>query len=108
QPMHCADPLCVLKASQPYTGPMPGVVHLHGAEVPSSFDGVPEAWFTPDGRHGPAYTTASATAANAAVYRYPNTQPATALWFHDHALGITRINVLSGLSAFYLVRDKFD
>ena len=108
QTMHWADPLGVVKASQPYTGPMPGVVHLHGGEVPSMFDGVPDAWFTPDGRHGTAYTTAQSTAPNAAVYCYPNTQPATSLWFHDHSLGITRITVLSGLSAFYLVRDAFD
>jgi spore coat protein A len=108
QTIHWADPLNASKPSQPYTGPVPTVVHLHGAEVQSAADGLPEAWFTADGRHGPAYTTGSATAKNAAVYCYPNTQPATTLWYHDHALGITRINVLSGMAAFYLVRDKFD
>ena len=108
QTIHWADPLGQMGARTPYTGPVPAVVHLHGAEVPSSSDGFPDAWYTPDGRHGKAYGTAAATAANAAVYQYPNTQPATALWFHDHALGITRLNVFSGLAAFYLVRDAYD
>jgi FtsP/CotA-like multicopper oxidase with cupredoxin domain len=48
------------------------------------------------------------TARNSIVYQYPNSQPATTLWYHDHALGITRINVFAGLAAFYLVRDEFD
>jgi FtsP/CotA-like multicopper oxidase with cupredoxin domain len=108
QTLHWADPLNAGNSFKAYTGPVPGVVHLHGAEVLSAFDGVPEAWFTPDGRHGRGYNTFTPTAANAAVYHYPNTQPSTALWFHDHTLGITRVNVLSGLAAFYLVRDQFD
>lgn len=115
QTIHWADPLGQMQMgpimtgpTSPYTGPIPTVVHLHGAEVPSAYDGGPNEWFTSDGRHGSAYSTASSTAANSAVYRYPNTQPATTLWFHDHALGMTRINVLSGLAAFYFVRDQFD
>jgi FtsP/CotA-like multicopper oxidase with cupredoxin domain len=39
---------------------------------------------------------------------HPNKQQATTLWFHDHSLGITRINVFSGLAAFYFIRDQFD
>jgi FtsP/CotA-like multicopper oxidase with cupredoxin domain len=108
QTVHWADPLNAGTAFTPYSGPIPSIVHLHGAEVPSSFDGAPEAWFTQNGIHGRGYTTLTPTAANAAVYQYPNTQPATTLWFHDHSLGITRINVFSGLAAFYLVRDRFD
>jgi spore coat protein A, manganese oxidase len=45
---------------------------------------------------------------NAAIYRYPNAQPATTLWFHDHTLGMTRISVLSGLAGMYFVRDQYD
>ncbi|HEY7147181.1 MAG TPA: multicopper oxidase domain-containing protein [Streptosporangiaceae bacterium] len=45
---------------------------------------------------------------NAAIYFYPNKQQSTTLWFHDHTLGITRLNVLSGLAAFYFIRDQFD
>src|SRR5215831_4505880 len=108
QTLHWADPLNAGNSFKPYAGPIPGVTHLHGAEVLSNFDGVPEAWFTPDGRHGRGYNTFQSTAANSAVYHYPNTQPATTLWFHDHTLGMTRINVLSGLAAFYRVRDQFD
>lgn len=40
------------------------------------------------------------------LFQYPNRQPATSLWYHDHAIGITRLNVYAGLAAFYLLRDK--
>ena len=108
QTIHWADPLSQMGARTPYTGPVPAVAHLHGAEVQSQYDGSPEAWFTPDGRHGKGYASAAHTVPNGTVYQYPNTQPATTLWFHDHALGITRLNVFSGLAAFYLVRDEYD
>ncbi|TMI89459.1 MAG: bilirubin oxidase [Bacillati bacterium ANGP1] len=108
QTIHWADPLNQMGSFDPFKGPIPTVVHLHGAEDSSSFDGAPEAWFTPDGRHGRGYSTLVATAPNAAVYQYPNNQQATTLWFHDHALGITRINVFSGLAAFYFIRDQYD
>ena len=88
--------------------PVPLVTHLHGGEVESSFDGGPLAWWTYDGVHGPNYRTAAPTDPNAAVYHYPNEQMATTLWYHDHALGITRINVMSGLAGFYLLRDPND
>ena len=88
--------------------PVPIVTHLHGGEVPSEYDGGPEQWFTADGLHGPNYATAEATYPNAAVYEYPNTQEPTTLWYHDHALGLTRINVFSGLAGFYLLRDPSD
>jgi spore coat protein A, manganese oxidase len=108
QTVHWADPLGQHGSTVPYDGPPPCVVHLHGAEVPSAYDGVPDAWWTPDGIHGKAYNSLMRTDANAAIYSYPNPQPATTLWFHDHALGATRINVLSGLAGMYLVRDQFD
>jgi FtsP/CotA-like multicopper oxidase with cupredoxin domain len=84
------------------------VTHLHGGEVPSTSDGHPEAWWTPDGKHGPAYSTEFPTEANAAVNVYPNMQQPSTLWYHDHALGLTRLNVLSGLAGFYLIRDTND
>lgn len=87
--------------AQPYAGPVPTVPHLHGAEVLSAFDGHPDAWFTPGLlQKGPGFVSN--------VYQYPNRQEATALWFHDHALGSTRLNVLSGLAAVYLIRDARD
>jgi spore coat protein A len=68
-------------------------VHLHGAHDPSSSDGGPTATFRPG---------------ESATYTYPNDQDATGLWYHDHALGITRLNVLAGLAGGYLLRDGFD
>ncbi len=69
------------------------VVHLHGGHVPPRFDGNPEYDFFPG---------ASDT------YEYPNNQEPTTLWFHDHALGITRLNVTMGMAAFYLLRDAYE
>jgi len=107
QTLHWADPLNAGTSFQPYKGPIPGVVHLHGAEVPSAFDGVPEGWFTANGIHGQGYRSLTSTAGNSAVYRYPNTQPATTLWFHDHTRGITRIMVFSGLATPYPTPNHF-
>lgn len=78
--------------------PVPIVTHLHGGENESVYDGYPEAWFTFDGKHGPDFKTSK--------YYYPNKQQSTTLWYHDHALGITRLNVYAGLAGFYLLRDK--
>src|ERR1700722_20370880 len=74
------------------------VAHLHGACVLPDDDGYPEAWFSADGEHGPKF--------NPAPCSYPNCQPSTTLWYHDHCLGITRLNVYAGLSGFYLIRDE--
>ncbi len=74
------------------------VVHLHGANVEADSDGHPEAWFTRDNKYvGQKYTKE--------VYEYTNHQTGCTLWYHDHALGITRLNVYSGLAGFYLIRD---
>lgn len=111
QTLDWADPLQqsgTVAVPPPYSGPVPLVTHLHGAEVPSEFDGGPEAWFTATGLHGSAYRTFSAAAGNAAVYQYLNEQEPTTLWFHDHVLGMTRLNVYAGLAAFYLLRDARD
>jgi FtsP/CotA-like multicopper oxidase with cupredoxin domain len=107
--IHWADPLNqghVFTAN--YAGPIPTVVHLHGAETQSTSDGAPEAWFTNNGLHGPRYSSLDATDRNAAIYFYPNNQQSATLWFHDHSLGITRINIFSGLAAFYFIRDQYD
>src|SRR5262249_2488453 len=42
------------------------------------------------------------------TYNYVNTQEATTLWFHDHALGVVRLNVYAGLVGMYLLRDNRD
>jgi len=107
QTLHWADPLMQMGSFLPYTGPPPIVTHLHGAEVPSEFDGGPDQWFTPDGMKGLGYRSDMnyAQPVNGAVYTYPNDQEPATLWFHDHALGATRLNVYAGLAAFYLLRD---
>ena len=88
--------------------PVPLVPHLHGGEVSSLYDGGPTAWWTNGGTQGSTYNSLYPTSSNAAVYYYPNEQPPTTLWYHDHALGLTRINVMSGLAGFYLLRDSKD
>jgi spore coat protein A, manganese oxidase len=108
QTIHWANPLQAAMNFSPYSGPIPTVVHLHGGEDQSTSDGAPEAWFTNNGLHGRGYATVTPTSANSAIYQYPNAQQATTLWFHDHTLGITRLNVYSGLAAFYFIRDQFD
>ena len=94
-----ADPSTGLYLGNPsfYAGPQPMTVHLHGAEVPSAFDGGPDTWFTPgEIMKGPGFVSDT--------YRYVNTQDATTLWFHDHVLGETRLNLYSGLLGIYLLR----
>ena len=98
QTIDWADPLPDLDDFAAYDGPAPAVAHLHGGEVPSAFDGGPDAWWTPGLAHrGPGFVSD--------VYTYPNAQEATTLWYHDHTLGATRTNVYSGLAGFYLLRD---
>lgn len=105
QTLHWADPFMEMGSMMPYAGPPPIVPHLHGAEVPSEFDGGPDQWFTPDGMRGKGYRSLVPAAANEAIYQYPNEQEPTTLWFHDHTLGATRLNVYAGLAAYYLLRD---
>ncbi len=77
----------------------PAVVHLHGGHTESASDGLPEAWYTRRWRdRGPTYVKK--------VYHYDNDQEGATLWYHDHALGITRLNVYAGLAGFYLLRDQ--
>jgi spore coat protein A len=74
------------------------VTHVHGAQVLPESDGYPDSWFTSDGKLGPV------PAANPT--HYPNEQSARSLWYHDHGLGITRLNVYAGLAGFYFIRDN--
>lgn len=74
------------------------VPHLHGAQTLPESDGYPGAWFTSDGKTGPQF--------HSKVCEYPNSQQAATLWYHDHAMGITRLNNYAGLNGFYLIRDE--
>jgi spore coat protein A len=76
------------------------VVHLHGMKVLPQFDGFPESWFT--------NSHINVNPPNYRDYHYPNDQPATNLWFHDHAIGTTRTNFYAGLIGDYLLRDNFE
>src|SRR4030043_16291 len=58
--------------------------------------------------HGPTYASVSEAPADTSVYEYANDQRATTLWFHDHALGITRLNVYAGMAGFWLLRDEVE
>jgi len=82
----------------PYMGPIPIATHLHGGEVSPAYDGGPDAWFTPGNlQTGPGWP--------GAVYTYLNDQQESTIWFHDHALGITRLNVYAGLAGVYPIID---
>ncbi|ELY92320.1 hypothetical protein C483_08407 [Natrialba hulunbeirensis JCM 10989] len=74
------------------------VTHLHGGNIESESDGKSQAWYTRDfAATGPEFEQKD--------YHYVNDQPAATLWYHDHALGITRLNVYAGLAGFYLLRS---
>jgi spore coat protein A len=66
------------------------VVHLHGGKAPPESDGYPEDWTVPG---------------KSALYHYPNQQDAAMLWYHDHAMGINRLNIFAGLLGAYILRD---
>jgi spore coat protein A, manganese oxidase len=72
-------------------------VHLHGGFVYWTSDGGPFAWFLPNGTGGPDYLGND--------YWYPNQQSARLMWYHDHAMGITRLNAHAGIAGGYLVQD---
>jgi spore coat protein A len=87
-------------------------VHLHGGFTPWVSDGGPFAWFAPDGSHGTSFLNNQvlnpSAAANEAEYYYPNDQSARLVWYHDHAVGITRINAYAGIASAYVIRDSFE
>lgn len=100
----------------PYQGPVPIVTHVHGAHVADHSDGYPEAWWLPDAvnipegyaMHGSVFASLDESTPGAAVFEYTNDQRATTLWYHDHALGITRLNVYAGLAGFWILRDAVE
>ncbi len=104
----------------PYTGPVPIVTHVHGAVgVGDDSDGYPEAWYLSDAptegyaRNGTWYDFFASKSKVAhgtdwgngfAIFQYPNENRACTLWYHDHTLGMTRVNVYAGPAGFYVVR----
>jgi FtsP/CotA-like multicopper oxidase with cupredoxin domain len=106
----------------PYTGPVPMVTHVHGAVgVGDESDGYAEAWYLPDARNiPPKYATegtwysffktkasdkfGATWGPGFAIQQYPNKDRASANWYHDHTLGMTRVNVYAGPAGFYIIR----
>jgi spore coat protein A len=83
------------------------VIHLHGGFTPWNSDGGPHSWFSPDGKQGTSFQNGTGTSGEA-LYYYPNQQSARLLWYHDHALGTTRLNAYAGLASAYILRDDFE
>lgn len=77
------------------------VVHLHGANVDDDSDGNPDAWFTKN------YETIGERFTRE-IYEYTNHQFGGTLWYHDHTIGITRLNVYAGLAGLYIIRDNLE
>ena len=110
----------------PYTGPVPMVTHVHGAVgVGDESDGYAEAWYLPAAvdipagfaTHGTWYEFFAAKATDKfgvtwdtgyAVSQYPNTNRASTIWYHDHTLGMTRLNVYAGPAGFFIIRGGPD
>jgi len=109
-----------------YVGPVPIVTHVHGAHTFEESDGYPEAWFLPAASDIPGGYAISGTMyadfnvgfqqrydvppwePGTATCQYPNDQRATTLWYHDHSLGMTRLNVYAGPAGFYIIRGGPD
>jgi spore coat protein A, manganese oxidase len=70
-----------------------GVVHLHGGKTPAESDGYPEDWYVPG---------------QSRLYTYPNEQDAALLWYHDHSMGMNRLNIYAGLFGLHIVRDPVE
>jgi FtsP/CotA-like multicopper oxidase with cupredoxin domain len=110
----------------PYTGPVPIVTHVHGAVgVGDESDGYAEAWYLPAAGNIPAGYATEGTwydffagkaltrfgadwGAGYATFQYPNANRASTIWYHDHTLGMTRVNVYAGPAGFYIVRGGPD
>ncbi len=130
QTLHWANPVAGIAGRDhvgtdpnPYMGPVPAVIHVHGAHTSQESDGFPEAWYLPVANNIPAGYATTGTyydlfkvsspvgaewTPGTSVFEYPNDQRATTLWYHDHSLGMTRTNVYTGPAGFYLLRGGAD
>jgi FtsP/CotA-like multicopper oxidase with cupredoxin domain len=99
--LHWAYSLMGYEAFNIATNGVPIVAHVHGGHSDFQYDGNPEFFFSPGwGVRGPQWVEKK--------YLYDNSQPAGTVWYHDHALGITRLNVYAGMAGFYIIRDDDD
>ncbi|MEZ5118260.1 MAG: multicopper oxidase domain-containing protein [Candidatus Nanopelagicales bacterium] len=102
-------------------------LHLHGGISPWISDGTPHQWITPaneatDWPEGvsvgavpdmadencddPTYTDPAVKRDGCSTFFYTNQQSARLMFYHDHAWGITRLNVYAGEAAGYIIGDK--
>jgi len=109
-------------STEKYTGPVPIVTHVHGAVgVGDESDGYAEAWYLPAANNIPegyategtwydffagkaAATYGAAWGPGFAIFEYPNLNRASTIWYHDHGLGMTRLNVYAGPAGFFIIR----
>jgi spore coat protein A len=106
------DPTIMASATQT-VGQLPPnriATHLHGGFTPWFSDGTPFQWFTPGGQTGVSFMNVPGTSppAGTATYYYPMDQSARFVWYHDHAMGITRTNAYAGIASALLIIDDFE
>ena len=86
--------------------------HFHGGLTPWVSDGGPFAWWDPPvGMVSVSSITKCSIRRlrlNEAEYDYPLNQSARFGWYHDHAIGITRINAYAGIASAIFIRDAFE
>jgi spore coat protein A len=82
--------LCGAESNQP---DVRCVIHLHGGRTPPASDGYPENWVVP----GKSF-----------LYHYPNHQEPALLFYHDHTMGINRLNIYAGLQGLFVIRDEHE
>ncbi|ACB36048.1 Fibronectin type III domain protein [Leptothrix cholodnii SP-6] len=106
-------------------------IHLHGGDTPWISDGTPHQWIAPaeeanaaNGRglaaqsidpeflpsflRGPGAINVPDMpdpGPGAMTYYFPNGQSGRMLWYHDHSIGMTRLNVYAGMASAYLLGD---
>jgi FtsP/CotA-like multicopper oxidase with cupredoxin domain len=90
-------------------------IHLHGGATPWISDGTPHQWITPVGENTTPYLKGVSQrnvpdmpkpAAGSATFYYSNQQSSRLMFYHDHAYGMTRLNVYAGEAAGYLLTDS--
>jgi len=84
--------------------------HLHGGFTPWFSDGTPCQWFDPTGLTGASFMNVPGTnpPPGTATYWYPMDQSARLVWYHDHAMGITRTNAYAGIASALVIIDDFE
>ena len=91
-------------------------LHLHGGISPWISDGTPHQWITPAGENTaypqgvsvqpvPDMGDSGDPGDGVMTFFYTNQQSARLMFYHDHAWGITRLNVYAGEAAPYIITD---